>query len=242
VAGPAVAPGDWGLYPRNPDPRGSRADPRETVKQLEGFSRLSGGDVGQKGEESDRPRPGEAEYRVTRAAVGPRLTIMTTRVSWWSRPRSQSLRLGPRSHPRRPRGRRAQTDRYGRPGRQAGLRPRAAPTSAIRRGSAGVNLVAAAVGGGERAPPRRRLRAVDRLAADPVDQATAAPEDRMERLGVVRRRHARPLIASATAAATSALAACTAGGVRLFVGEVSAAGFRASVGCPVATGCLDPAG
>jgi hypothetical protein len=79
-------------------------------------------------------------------------------------------------------------------------------------GGAGVNLVAAAVGGGERAPPRRWLRAVDRLAADPVDEAKAAPDDRMERLGVVRRRHARPLIAWATAAATSALAASTGAG------------------------------
>jgi hypothetical protein len=79
-------------------------------------------------------------------------------------------------------------------------------------GSASVNLVAAAVSGGERAPPRRWLRAVDWLAADPVDEAKAAPEDRMERLCVVRRRHSRPFIAWATAAATSALAASSGAG------------------------------
>jgi hypothetical protein len=53
---------------------------------------------------------------------------------------------------------------------------------------------------------------VDWLAADLVDEAKAAPEDRMERLCVVRRRRARPSIAWATATASSALAAFTGAG------------------------------
>jgi hypothetical protein len=43
VAVPLVAPEEWGIYSRNPDRGGFRADSRETVKQLEGSSRSSGG-------------------------------------------------------------------------------------------------------------------------------------------------------------------------------------------------------
>jgi hypothetical protein len=195
-----------GLYSRNPDPGGARADPRETVKQLEGSSRSSGGSVGPDGEDSQRSRPGKLDHRVARAAVGcAHQLTMGRRVSSWSCPSIPAPMSGPRSRPAPP-SRAAGRDGPLRPPRPVfgqGPRPRQRSTMWRRRrqpGSGGRRwrrtcpAMPVAVGSGPAGGRSRRRSGSSARGPDGTPLSSAAPSrptshrvrDRRGDLGVGR--------------------------------------------------------